>query len=249
MWSLPSRDLVRWLAALGASVLAAGVCGVAASAGAALPAVEREAPAHASAVPDAELGPLTAYRAALEGFLPLYQRDALRASERAEAETAVDADGAGDEEAWRALAHARSALADLEARRREADHLLADAVARHTPVAVAMVAPAVVAPPLVASRWALTQAARLQRFFARRFGRALPISALGQTARHDELGFDHRNALDIAVHPDSPEGRALIRYLRRAGVPWLAFRGPVPGIATGAHIHVGAPSLPLQASR
>ena len=37
-------------------------------------------------------------------------------------------------------------------------------------------------------------------------------------------GFDHRNALDVAVHPDSPEGRALMDYLRAHGIPFLAFR-------------------------
>jgi len=59
---------------------------------------------------------------------------------------------------------------------------------------------------------------------------------------HDQLGFDHRNALDVAVHPDSPEGKALMAWLRSEGVSFLAFRGPVSGEATGAHVHVGEPS-------
>jgi hypothetical protein len=74
------------------------------------------------------------------------------------------------------------------------------------------------------------------------FGRTVPISARGQTADHDRLGVDHRRALDGAIHPDSPEGQALMTYLRTQGIPFMAFRGPIPGSATGAHIHIGPPS-------
>jgi hypothetical protein len=90
--------------------------------------------------------------------------------------------------------------------------------------------------------WSLALAPRIEEFFATRFGRPLPVSAFGQTRVHDQLGFDHRNALDIAVHPDSAEGQALMAYLRRASISFLAFRGAVPGVATGAHIHVGPAS-------
>lgn len=91
--------------------------------------------------------------------------------------------------------------------------------------------------------WSLqVDTARLQQLFATRFGRALPISAFGQTPMHDRMGFDHRNALDVAVHPDSPEGKALVDYLRAEGIPFIAYRGAVPGSASGAHIHVGQPS-------
>jgi len=87
--------------------------------------------------------------------------------------------------------------------------------------------------------WAISDIVKVEGFFVSRFGRALPVSALGQTAVHDRLGFDHRNSIDIAVHPDSDEGRAIMAYLRSAGVPFIAFRSAVPGSATGAHIHVG----------
>jgi hypothetical protein len=90
--------------------------------------------------------------------------------------------------------------------------------------------------------WSLGQIASLERFFADRFGRPLPVSALGQTATHDRLGFDHRDAVDVALHPDSREGRALLDHLRSRGFPFLAFRGPRPGASTGAHVHVGSPS-------
>jgi hypothetical protein len=89
----------------------------------------------------------------------------------------------------------------------------------------------------------------LHAFFAEQFGRPLPVSALGQTPVHDRLGFDHRNALDIAVHPDSEEGRSLLVYLRRERIPFLAFRGPVPGASTGAHIHIGTASPRIQPVR
>src|SRR6266436_174800 len=74
---------------------------------------------------------------------------------------------------------------------------------------------------------------------------ALPISAYGQTPIHDKLGFDHRNAVDVAVHPDTAEGRSVMDWLRRAGLSFIAFRGAVAGAATGAHIHVGEPSQRL----
>jgi len=96
--------------------------------------------------------------------------------------------------------------------------------------------------------WSLAQVTTLERFFSERFHRALPVSALGQTPAHDRLGFDHRNALDVAVHPDSAEGQALMTWLRAHGVPFLAFRGPISGEATGAHVHIGEPS-PRRASR
>jgi hypothetical protein len=90
--------------------------------------------------------------------------------------------------------------------------------------------------------WAISQASKVTGFFASKFGRQLPISALGQSSTHNRLGFDHRNSVDVAVHPDSSEGKALIDYLRTNGIPFLAFRSAIPGVATGAHIHIGYPS-------
>jgi hypothetical protein len=92
------------------------------------------------------------------------------------------------------------------------------------------------------TRWVLTDASKVQSFFISRFNRSLPISAFGQTATHNQLGFDHSNSVDVAVHPDSVEGQALISYLRSMGIPFLAFRQAVSGQATGAHIHIGYPS-------
>ena len=90
--------------------------------------------------------------------------------------------------------------------------------------------------------WVITASSKVKDFFASRFGRQLPVSALGQSATHNRLGFDHRNSVDVAVHPDSAEGKALIEYLRNNGIPFLAFRSAIRGVATGAHIHIGYPS-------
>lgn len=90
--------------------------------------------------------------------------------------------------------------------------------------------------------WTVANLTSVQAFFASTFGRTLPVSAYGQTATHTRLGFDHSRAVDVALHPDSVEGRALINYLQSRGITFIAFRAAVPGAATGAHIHIGAPS-------
>ncbi|MEW6125817.1 MAG: hypothetical protein AB1757_02030 [Acidobacteriota bacterium] len=92
------------------------------------------------------------------------------------------------------------------------------------------------------SAWVLTDIAKVDSFFTSQFRRSLPVSAFGQTEVHNRLGFDHRNSVDVALHPDSAEGQALINYLRSAGIPFIAFRQAVPGSATGAHVHIGYPS-------
>lgn len=92
------------------------------------------------------------------------------------------------------------------------------------------------------NNWSLAEAGKIEAFFQAKFGRQLPISAWGQSATHDRLGFDHRHAMDVAVHPDSLEGRALMDYLRSLGIPFTAFRAPIAGSATGVHIHIGQPS-------
>lgn len=90
--------------------------------------------------------------------------------------------------------------------------------------------------------WNITDITKVSAWFVSTYNHALPISAFGQTNVHNQLGFDHSNSVDVALHPDSPEGEALVNYLRSAGIPFLAFRQAVPGSATGAHIHIGYPS-------
>jgi hypothetical protein len=93
------------------------------------------------------------------------------------------------------------------------------------------------------TEWSLKETPRIENFFLQTFGRHLPVSAFGQTATHVRMRFDHRNALDVALQPDSAEGRALMNYLRASGIPFIAFKSAVPGAATGAHIHIGKPSF------
>jgi len=88
-------------------------------------------------------------------------------------------------------------------------------------------------------KWSLAEASKVEKFFATRFGRPLPVSAFGQSDLHTRWGWDHRNGMDVGLHPDSVEGRALIEFLRAESIPFLVFRGPIPGVATGPHIHVG----------
>ena len=88
-------------------------------------------------------------------------------------------------------------------------------------------------------KWHLADAGRVKDFFLMTFNRPLPLTAFGQSELHNRWGWDHRNGMDIGLHPDSVEGRALIAFLRSQSIPFMAFRGPIPGIATGPHIHVG----------
>jgi len=93
-----------------------------------------------------------------------------------------------------------------------------------------------------AAHWSLVGVQKIVSFYRARFGRALPISAMGQSPTHDRMSLDHRDALDVAVQPGSTEGRELMAYLRKAGIPFIAFRGQVRSMSTGAHIHIGRPS-------
>jgi hypothetical protein len=53
--------------------------------------------------------------------------------------------------------------------------------------------------------------------------------------------------VDVAIHPDDPEGQWLLTYLLENHIPYFAFRHAVPGKATGAHIHIGPQSTRLHA--
>jgi hypothetical protein len=93
-----------------------------------------------------------------------------------------------------------------------------------------------------ATTWALSDAWKVQRFFQETFKKPLPVAVFGQGAIHDRWRLDHHNAMDVSLHPDGPEGQALLSFLRNNGIPFLAFRGAIPGTATGPHIHIGRPS-------
>ena len=93
-----------------------------------------------------------------------------------------------------------------------------------------------------AQDWSLADAKKVQNFFFTKFGRPLPTSAFGQSEIHDRWGLDHRQGMDIGLHPDSEEGIALVNFLRTEKIPFLVFRHAIPGVATGPHIHIGRPS-------
>ena len=82
--------------------------------------------------------------------------------------------------------------------------------------------------------------------FQKHFGRALPISALGQTLVHQAMGLDHRNRVDVALNPETPEGLWLRQLLEKLHVPYLAFRSAIAGAATAPHIHIGTGSSRLK---
>jgi hypothetical protein len=87
--------------------------------------------------------------------------------------------------------------------------------------------------------------AKVEVAFEEHFGKLMPVSAIGQTAVHSALGFDHRGRVDVALHPDAPEGVWLLQYLTDNHIPYYAFRQAVKGKATGAHIHIGPMSTKL----
>jgi hypothetical protein len=99
-----------------------------------------------------------------------------------------------------------------------------------------------VAPPQDALRWSLADSKKVENFFLAKFGRPLPTSAFGQSSIHDRWGLDHRQGMDVGLHPDSQEGVALVDFLRSERIPFLVFRHAIPGVATGPHIHIGRPS-------
>jgi hypothetical protein len=200
------------------------------------------------------------YRAALERVLAIYERDLARHQELAElrqdlferevlSKAEFDQAQRAQAEAMRNVEETRVALLDADRMLMEAR--VAEALARLRPLPRGGYEET---PGLVrfngTGSWALAvDAPRLQQFFQARFGRALPVSAYGQTSLHDRMGFDHRSALDVAVHPDSEEGRAVMEHLRARGIPFIAARGAIPGSTSGAHIHVGQPSPRISAGR
>jgi len=199
------------------------------------------------------------YRASLADLLPFREAAVTRAREALATRRQLADQGLiarrDAEAAEEALAAAEAALAATHADIEQAEGMMAEAAAAALLASLPPAKPGAVTVTPTLTRfhgpreWSLGQvAATLERFFAETFHRALPVSAFGQTPAHDRLGFDHRNALDVAVHPDSPEGLALVSWLRARGVSFLAFRGPIAGEATGAHVHIGEPS-PRRASR
>ncbi|HEY3306787.1 MAG TPA: hypothetical protein VGL70_24980 [Candidatus Binatia bacterium] len=147
------------------------------------------------------------------------------------------------------LAAAEAKLADIRRRIEEAEMVLGEAEARAALLTLPALPPGGYSESASLVRynggapWSLADSGKIETFFASRFGRSLPVSARGETELHRRMKFDHSNAMDVALHPDSVEGRALMEYLRKAGIPFIAIRGKMAGSATGAHIHIGKPSV------
>jgi hypothetical protein len=218
-------------------------------------------PAQAQQKPDVQLeGAAIEYKANLQQLLTLYQRDSQRAEERLTTVRELLAQGLVTrrdvETAEDAAARTREKVAEAQAQLKGADLLVGEALVEaeaeeptrklrlsSVPRAVnTLVQTTAYIRYGGAGSWSLTDAGGIKQFFNQRFGRALPIGAFGQSALHDRWGYDHRNAMDVGINPDSNEGQALMEYLRVNGIPFTAFHFAVPGKATGPHIHIGLPS-------
>jgi hypothetical protein len=243
-----------------ASILAAAL--VTALLVAPAPAADRAAaaPSAAGSRVSEVIATLADYRAKLEALLPLYEQELARTIEKREQWRELLGRGIISRKEFEAtdaaVAATQQKLEDTRRSIAEADHAMVEAT---TARAVAALAPlgrggyeqsATLIRYNGPTAWSLKAGTtRLEQFFLTRFGRPLPVSAYGQTPLHDRMGFDHRDALDIAVHPDSPEGRTLMEHLREGGIPFIAAWGVVPGSASGAHIHVGQPSPRMAVKR
>jgi len=197
-----------------------------------------------------------AYRESLEKLLELQRQDETRAAEVVEKRKELLALGVIAkrelEDGVRALAEVQGKIAETTNRMAEVDQLVAEVnaseeLAKTSAERTGLRATGLVVRYAGASRWALGDLAKIDAFFRLKFARPLPVSAVGQTETHNQLGFDHREAVDVAVHPDSAEGQALIGYLASQGVSFIAIRGAIPGSATGAHVHIGPPSKRIAA--
>lgn len=198
-----------------------------------------------------------AYRESLERLLDLQRQDESRADGLVEKrkgllDLGVIAKRELDE-AEQSLAEARSRIAETIKQLAEIDHLVAEVNAAEELAKMPTQSPGafrsagLLVRYIGSSRWALSDFGKIDAFFRLKFGKPLPASAVGQTDTHNRLGFDHREALDVAVHPDSAEGQELINYLASQGISFIAIRGAIAGSATGAHIHIGPPSKRISA--
>lgn len=191
-------------------------------------------------------------KASVRGLIPHYEASLKTATEALEKRKELFAQGLVSklevDAAGQAVKDSQAQLDQARRQLQESDQLIARASAEPARAAAGAKGTKAYATKAAVMRytgsggWALTAASKVKDFFASKFGRQLPVSALGQSATHIRLGFDHRNSVDVAVHPDSVEGKALIEYLRNNGIPFLAFRSAIRGVATGAHIHIGYPS-------
>lgn len=140
---------------------------------------------------------------------------------------------------------ARNDLVAAQAAASQAETLLKlnEELARHIELLENL--PAHAEPPVGKAGFSARTFFHLQDEFYREFRHPLPVSAFGPSETHEKMGFDHEGRVDIALNPDSTEGRWLISQLEVRHIPFLAFRQAVAGKATGPHIHMGFPSPPM----
>jgi hypothetical protein len=196
------------------------------------------------------------YKAGLGKIIPYQESEVKKAEEKLEQTKKLYAEGliarAHVEENERALQIAKQKLADTNRQIANADEQIAgivvetaadEEIAKNLHLAKqSLVRTASFTRYTGAGVWNLGEAWKIQRFFSDTFNKQLPIVVFGQGAIHERWRLDHRNAMDIQLHPDGVEGRALLDFLQRNGIPYSAFRSAIPGTATGPHIHIGSPS-------
>lgn len=196
------------------------------------------------------------YKASLEKLVVFYEADVKKAEDKLALSEKLLAEGliakAQVEENRRALGEAKTRVADTRRQMTGADDQIAAVLVEED-------ADQQLAKNLRLSKqrlvrtssfirfaggpnWNLGEAWKVQRFFSDTFHKQLPIAVFGQGAIHDRWRLDHHNSMDISLHPDSAEGQALLSFLERNAIPYLAFRSAIPGTATGPHIHIGRPS-------
>ena len=196
------------------------------------------------------------YKSSLAKLLAIYEANVTKAEEKLELSKKLLAEGlvarTQVEENERGLAAAKGKVAETRRQMTSADDQIAavvveaaadEQISKNLRLArQKLVRTAAFLRYTGAPGWNLGEAYKIQRFFSDSFNKQLPVAVFGQGAIHDRWRLDHRNAMDISLHPDSAEGRALLDFLQKNGVPYLAFRSAIPGTATGPHIHIGRPS-------
>jgi hypothetical protein len=196
------------------------------------------------------------YKASLGKLLPLYENQLKKAEEKLEVSKKLLADGLIPktqlEEYERAVVVAKQNIAETNRSMTSADEQVAgvlveadanEQIAKNLRLAKqGLVRTSAFTRFTGAGGWSLGDSWKVQRFFYDTFNKQLPIAVFGQGPIHDRWRLDHHNAMDIQLHPDGVEGRALLEFLQKNGIPYLAFRSAIPGTATGPHIHIGRPS-------
>ena len=196
------------------------------------------------------------YKASLEKLLKIYEENVKKAEEKVKVSKKLLEEGliakAQAEESEHALALEKQKVAETRRQMTNADAQIAgvlvetaadEEIAKNLRFAKqSLIRTSAFTRYTGSGGWNLSDAWKIQRFFSDTFNKQLPIAVFGQGAIHERWRLDHRNAMDIQLHPDGAEGRALLDFLQKNGIPYSAFRSAIPGTATGPHIHIGRPS-------